>query len=91
MQEQFKEELNELLSSKDDDIVILYEDEAIITSEPTTTSKWALKGNQPIVATSSLDSRERIVIFGAVNPADGEVYYSTYEAGNSESFMEFLK
>lgn len=91
LQEQFKEDLDELLASKDDDTVILYEDEAIITSEPTITSKWALKGSQPIVATNSLGSREKIVMFGAVNPVDGEVYYSAYEAGNLESFMDFLK
>lgn len=41
--------------------------------------------------TDSLGSRERIVMFGAVNPADGEVYYSTYEAENSENFMDYLK
>ncbi len=88
---QFKHELQELLDNADDDTVILYEDEAIITDEPTITAKWALKGTQPIVATESSKSRERTVMFGAVNPKAGEVIYSTYEAGNSDTFKDFLK
>lgn len=79
LQEQFKEELKEIIESVDDNTVILYEDEAIITDEPTTTRKWALKGNQPIVPTESRGPRQRKVIFGAVNPSDGHVNYSTYE------------
>jgi transposase len=89
--DKFKQELNELIENIDDDTVILYEDEAIITDEPTTTAKWALKGNQPIVATESSKSRERIVMFGAVNPKDGQVTYSTYDSGNSDNFKDFLK
>lgn len=91
LQEQYKQELQELVAELDDDIVILYEDEAIITDEPTTTLKWSLKGYQPIVPTDSRGSRKRAVMFGAVNPKDGEVYYSTYEAGNTDNFKDFLK
>lgn len=91
LQEQFKCELQELIAEADDNTVILYEDEAIITDEPTTTLKWSLKGNQPIVPTDSSGSRERVVMFGAVNPKDGEIHYSTYEAGNTDTFKDFLK
>jgi transposase len=91
LKDQFKQELQELLDTADDDTIILYEDEAIITDEPTTTAKWALKGNQPVVATESSKSRERTVMFGAVNPKDGRVIYSTYNAGNSDTFKDFLK
>ncbi len=91
LQDEFKQELQELLDTADDDTVILYEDEAIITDQPTTTAKWALKGNQPIVATESSKSRERTVMFGAVNPKNGQVIYSTYDAGNSDTFKDFLK
>lgn len=90
-QESFKNELKELVENADDDTVILYEDEAIITDEPTTTGKWAPIGKQPIVQTNSKGSRKRRVIFGACNPKTGEVIYSTEEAGNSESFEDFLK
>ena len=91
LQEQFIEELKDLVTNSDDDTIILYEDEAIFTDEPTTTQKWALKGSQPIISTDSAGSRERIVMFGAVDPVEGKVHYSTAEAGNSESFKDFLK
>lgn len=91
LQEQFIEELKDMVTNSDDDTVILYEDEAIFTDEPTTAQKWTPKGPQPIVSTDSAGSRERIVIFGAVDPAEGKVHYSTTEAGNSESFKDFLK
>ena len=87
----FKKELKELVEDVDDDTVILYEDEAIITDEPSTTGKWAPIGKQPIVQTNSKGSRKRRVIFGACSPKTGEVIYSTEEAGNSESFEDFLK
>jgi transposase len=90
-QEAFKKELKDLVENADDDTVILYEDEAIITDEPTTTGKWAPVGKQPVVQTNSKGSRKRRVIFGACNPKTGEVIYSTEEAGNSESFEDFLK
>ena len=52
-QEQFMEELKEIVENADNDTAILYEDEAIITDEPTTTGKWSPIGEQPIVATDS--------------------------------------
>lgn len=91
LQKQFKQELRQLLKEKDNNTVVLYQDEAIITDEPTTVAKWALKGNQPIVPTNSKGSRKRKVLFGAVNPETGDVYYRTYDKGNSESFKSFLK
>lgn len=90
-QSSFKQELQELIETADENTVILYEDEAIVTNEPTVTHKWALKGEQPVVSTDSKGSRERRVIFGACDPKTGDVYYSTKEAGNSESFEDFLK
>jgi transposase len=91
LQEQFKKELKDLVEETDNNTVILYEDEAIITDEPTATRKWALKGKQPVIPTDSRGPRKRKVMFGAVNPADGHVYYSTYDSGNSETFRDFLK
>ena len=88
-QEPFKKELKNLVEKADDDTVILYEDEAIITDEPTTTCKWALVGKQPVMQTNSKGSRKRKVIFGACNPKTGEVIYSTEDSGNSESFEDF--
>lgn len=44
LQEQFIEELKDMVTNSDDDTVILYEDEAIFTDEPTTAQKWTPKG-----------------------------------------------
>jgi len=90
-QEQFKEEIKNILEEIDNDTVILYLDEAIVTDEPTTTGKWALKGEQPVIPTNSKGSRKRRVIYGAVNPKTGEVFYSTKRSGNTENFKSFLK
>lgn len=90
-QEEFKKELKRIIDTSDDDTVILYEDEAILTSEPTTIGKWAPVGEQPIIPTDSKGSRQRRVIYGACNPKNGDVIYSTKDSGNSENFEDFLK
>ena len=90
-QDQFKKELQDLVKNLGDDTVILYEDEAIFTDEPTTTLKWSRKEKQPIVPTDSFGSRERIVMFGAVDPMKGKVHTKTFEVANSDSFEDFLK
>jgi transposase len=89
--EAFREQLDNLLNSKDENTVILYEDEAIITSEPTATSVWSKVGTQPIVKTGSGGTRERAVIFGAVNSETGDLTEQIYDKGNSENFKSFLK
>jgi len=90
-QREFKDKLKKIIDEADEDTVILYEDEAIVTTEPTTTGKWALKGKQPVIPTDSKGTRKRRVIFGAANPVSGEVIYSTKETRNSENFESFLK
>lgn len=87
----FKKELQDLIETADDNTVILYEDEAIITDEPTVTGKWAPIGEQSVISTNSKGPRQRRVKFGACDPKTGDVFYSTEEAGNSESFENFLK
>lgn len=88
---QFMDELHELVENNDESTFILYEDEAIITDVPTSTRKLAPVGQQPIIKTNSKGSRQRRVIFGAVSPENGDVLYSTNEAGDSQIFEDFLK
>lgn len=90
-QVEFRKELEEIIDKADENTVILYEDEAIITTEPSTKSAWAPKGKQPVVVTNSSGSRQRRVIFGACNPKNGDIFYATEESGNSENFEDFLK
>ena len=87
--EKFREELEKIVSEKDENTVILYEDEAIFTSEPTITEMWTKQGEQGIVPTSG-ETRKRIVISGAVNPETGDFYDQFSPAANTESFKEFI-
>ena len=87
--EEFRGEMEKVIAEKDENTLILYEDEAIFTSEPTITAMWTKKGEQGIVPTSG-DHRERTVIFGAVNPETGDLYEQFSPAGNTESFKEFM-
>ena len=77
------------MAEKDENTIILYEDEAIFTSEPTIASMWTKQGEQGIVPTSG-ESRKRTVIFGAVNPENGDLYEQFSDAGNTETFKEFM-
>lgn len=88
--EKFRQEMNELLENRKEDTVILYEDEAIVTSEPTSTSVWTKIGTQAIVKTKG-GTRKRCVIFGAVNPEKGELFEQVSDAGNADNFKSFLK
>jgi transposase len=88
---EFKANLAQVIKNKTDDTVILYEDEAIVTDEPTITAKWVRKGSHPIVDTDTRGSRKRKVIFGAVNPETGKVNEKTVDSGNRDTFKSFLK
>ena len=87
--EEFRGEMEKTIGEKDENTLILYEDEAIFTSEPTTCAMWTKKGEQGIVSTSG-ESRKRTVIFGAVNPETGDLYEQFSEVANTDSFKEFM-
>lgn len=88
--EEFRDNLDNLLESKDENTVILYEDEAIVTSEPTTSAVWSKVGTQTVVKTNG-GTRKRTVIFGAVNSETGELSEQLSDKGNTENFKSFLK
>lgn len=90
LQKEFRDHLEEVIDNADKDTVILYHDEAIITTEPTICAKWALKGQQPVIPTDK-GSRKRKVIYEAVDPEAGKVHYKSYESGNKKNFQSFLK
>lgn len=87
--EKFREELEKIIETKDEDTIILYQDEAIFTSEPTATSVWTKVGEQPIVKTPG-ETRKRIVIFGAVNPETGDIYEQFSPVADTENFKPYL-
>jgi len=87
--EEFRREMEKTVREKAENTIILYEDEAIFTSEPTTTAMWTKKGEQGIVPTSG-ETRKRTVIFGAVNPENGDLYEQFSDVANTETFKEFM-
>lgn len=87
--EEFREEMEKTVIEKDENTVILYEDEAIFTSDPTTVAMWTKRGEQGIVPTSG-ETRKRTVVFGAVNPESGDLFEQFSDVANTESFKEFM-
>lgn len=87
--EKFREDFEKLVKEKDENTVILYEDEAIFTSEPTICAMWTKEGSQGIVPTSG-DTRKRNAAFGAVNPENGDLFEHFADTANTDSFKEFM-
>jgi len=87
--EEFREKIEKMLETKDENTIILYGDEGIFSSEPTATSVWTKVGEQPIVPTTG-ETRKRTVIFGAVNPENGDLFEQFSPAGDTVNFQSFL-
>jgi len=51
---------------------------------------WSEKGTQPLIEQKQY-KRERVTLFGAVNPISGQVTIQQAERGNSISFLRYLK
>jgi transposase len=51
---------------------------------------WNEKGIQPIIEQKQ-KNRERVTLFGAVNPGTGEVIAKQAKKGNAQTFKKFLK
>ena len=69
--------------------VILFEDECNIKSNPTLTTKWSLKGQQPEIKTYSGYKSKNI--FGTVNLKNGDLIYRFASVQNQEEFIKHLK
>ena len=52
--------------------------------------KWSDKGVQPLIKQKQY-KRERITLFGAVNPISGEVIVQQAQAGNALTFKKYLQ
>jgi transposase len=68
----------------------LFEDECSLSNTATVSYAWAPKGCQAQI-TQKQKNRERATLFGAVNPATGEVVAKQSKKGNAQSFKRFLK
>jgi transposase len=52
--------------------------------------KWSEKGKQPQIKQKQY-KRERLTLFGSVNPIDGKVIVQRSETGNAKTFKKYLK
>jgi transposase len=52
--------------------------------------KWSKKGMQPRVEQKQ-NKRERVTLFGAVDPVLGNVIMQQAQRGNAKTFLKFLK
>lgn len=52
--------------------------------------KWSEKGVQPLIQQKQR-KREKLTLFGSVNPISGEVIVQQAERGNAQTFEKYLK
>ncbi len=81
--------LKKVFSSPVEDI-FLFEDECSLSNTATVGYAWGVKGTQAQIAQKQ-KNKERVTLFGAVNPATGEVIAKQSQRGNAQSFKKFLK
>lgn len=62
--DEFRERVEELIESKDEKTIVLYEDEGIFSSEPTATSVWTKVGVQAIVKTHGETRKNAVILRG---------------------------
>ena len=70
--------------------VFLFQDECSMSNTADISYKWSKKGQQPLIAQKQC-KRERVTLFGAVNPISGEVIVQKALKGNSGTFKKYLK
>ncbi len=78
-----------LLESPSSDIY-LFEDECSMSNTANVSYKWSEKGKQPLVEQKQY-KRERVTLFGSVNPVSGEVITQVSKTGNAKEFKKYLK
>jgi transposase len=70
--------------------VFLYEDECSMSNTAELSYKWSEKGKQPLIKQKQY-KRERLTLFGSVNPVSGEVIVQKSESWNAKMFKKYLK
>jgi putative transposase len=74
---------------RDNESVIVFEDEASLSNTATISYLWAEKGRQPSLKQKQRQ-RERKTLFGCVEPKTGIVLTCENEKGNTKTFFSFL-
>jgi transposase len=61
-----------------------------MSNTATVSYKWSEKGKQPIIIQKQ-SQKERLTLFGSVNPITGEVIIQKADKGNAKTFRKYLK
>lgn len=61
-----------------------------MSNTATVSYKWSEKGKQPLIEQKQY-KRERVTLFGSVNPVSGEVITQVSKTGNAKEFKKYLK
>jgi hypothetical protein len=67
--------------------IFLFEDECSMSNTADVSYKWSEKGKQTLIEQQQY-KRERLTLFGTVNPISGEVIVQQAERGNAITFKK---
>lgn len=69
--------------------MVLFTDATILTETPPLRAGWALEGRQAEVPITG--NRDKVVLYGALNPASGRVWFDRADNWNQHTFQEHLR
>lgn len=69
--------------------MLLYADEASLSNTASVSYQWSPKGKQPLIQQIQR-KKERVTLFGAVQPQTGKVITHIAPKGNTRTFFAFL-
>jgi len=68
----------------------LFQDEVSLSNTATLSYAWCTQGKQPKIEQKQ-NKRERLTLFGSVNPITGECIVQKAERGNAITFKKYQK
>lgn len=69
--------------------MVLFTDATILTETPPLRAGWALEGRQAEVPITG--NRDKVVLYGALNPASGRVWFDRAANWNQQTFQDHLR
>lgn len=88
-----KAQLEALMAqAQEGQIVLLLQDEALVTLATSVQCGWSLRGTQLLIPSTGKRGKDhRCAVFAVVNPLTGRTHYRIFEAVNRDNMRRFLK
>jgi putative transposase len=77
-------------TEENENAAIVYQDECSLSNTSTVSYSWSLIGAQPRIPQKQR-KRERVTLFGCVEPKTGKVVAQSATHGNAKTFKRYLK